>query len=904
MKKILMLGDVITDFNLMAYPPAPAQSYQALAKAMQSEMAGGVLYLRDIVKNIIPKETAELLCPGDAIKDAGVKVFNTWKPFPKISKDKAKVWRIDRFIGRTDPDKAALKRHIEEYIKDAPKADLLVIDDLCLGFMECLMAAGDAKKEMAGKTTPPLLKALLDKTKPEQIILKLSSLNHLQPFIDHGDKVTVAVGAHTLRERGAAISEGLSWDKTIEDTVHEFSSGLSSLDLARCRRVVVLFSAEGAAVFERNGKAATVSQEKFLYHPSQYEGSFKASRPGKMSGHLSLVAAAVVRHLILDKQCPSLFAALSLALTAIRKQHEDGLPENEKAEKQDERFDFNGHIKTLCEILTCTDFLASPVPSDGQDENAKKRRQEQREQLDKKLGVFSSAFRHDLLEYPSKKQSGQSNLLGDYAGYKPEYVAAKAFQIVMQGTDKALSNVPVVSYGDFLTADREEIERINAIRRLIVSYLANTQDKKPLSIAVFGPPGSGKSFSIKQLATELGFDKKSIHTFNLSEFKKDSAELQVAFHQVRDATIQGNVPLIFWDEFDSGNLDWLKEFLAPMQDAEFRAGSVIHPLGKAIFVFAGGVFSSFEEFEEETKEKEKSENAYKGKKAPDFISRLRGYVNIKGPNPQASGEQNSEYLIRRAILLRSVLKRNCGSLIGKKGQMSISAPVVQAFLRIEKFKHGARSLESIITMSNLVDASFFGEAALPPDHLLHLHVDAAAFREIMRKETLEMPMIEMIAEACHTAWKAQKEREGYRHGPERSDEPPKLHPLLVSYQKLNESDKENNRITARLTQAKLLEVGLQIERQQGQGKAPDLSLLDAHLDHLMRIEHDIWMRDHLLQGYEYSDVTNDALKLHKCVKKFNDLKPEDKELDKVIVESLGDVLKKNNYGVKKIKAAK
>ena len=469
----------------------------------------------------------------------------------------------------------------------------------------------------------------------------------------------------------------------------------------------------------------------------------------------------------------------------------------------------------------------------------------------------------------------------------------------MQGAGDALSNVPIASYGSFLTADREEIERINAVRKLIVTYRENPLDKKPLSLAVFGPPGSGKSFSIKELAAELGFTEKSVHTFNLSEFK-DPSELHVAFHIVRDATIQGKIPLVFWDEFDSGSLVWLKEFLAPMQDAEFRAGSVIHPLGKAVFVFAGGVFSSFEEFEEKTATQEKAaQNPYEGKKAPDFISRLRGYVNIKGPNPQEGGDKNHEYLIRRAILLRSVLERNCGNLRGPKGEMAVSAPVVQAFLRVERYKHGARSLESIVTMSDLIKASYFGEAALPPDHLLHLHVDAGAFRAIMKDETLGVRMLELLSEACHKGWMAQKKLDGYEYGPERSDVPPKRHPLLVEYGKLDELDREGNRLTARVTPAKLHEAGLEIVRQAAGQTIPGMGLLAANKDRLMRIEHDIWMRDHLLKGYEFAEETVDALRLHRCVRRFAELSKDDKKLDEAIVESLRKTLEGEKYGVVK-----
>ena len=476
----------------------------------------------------------------------------------------------------------------------------------------------------------------------------------------------------------------------------------------------------------------------------------------------------------------------------------------------------------------------------------------------------------------------------------------------MRGATKGLKRAPVASFGKYLTADREEIERINAIRKLMVAYRGNPKDTRPLSLAVFGPPGSGKSFSIKQLAEELGFGQKSMRTFNLSEFQ-DIQELHVAFHLVRDASVRGEIPLIFWDEFDTDKLRWLKEFLAPMQDAEFRAGSVIHPFGKAVFVFAGGVFTTFRDFELGTREEEPGDAraegerrnppdpAFKGKKAPDFISRLRGYVDIKGPNPSTQGEDNHEYLIRRAILLRSVLERTAGHLIAPDGQPAISAPVVQAFLRVKKYKHGARSLESLVTMSNLVNGTQFGESALPSDNLLGLHVAADDFRRILRESTVSEALIERIAEACHEDWKKQKEAAGYQYGPVRVDSAPdKRHPLCKPYRELDKAAKDGNRSTARLSQAKLEQVGLRVERRPS-GESRAWTLPPDKRGELVKIEHDIWMRDHLLGGYEQAAETVDALKLHKCVKRFAALSEEDQKLDEAIVTSLERAMGEAGY---------
>jgi hypothetical protein len=80
--------------------------------------------------------------------------------------------------------------------------------------------------------------------------------------------------------------------------------------------------------------------------------------------------------------------------------------------------------------------------------------------------------------------------------------------------------------------------------------------------------------------------------FNLSQLRS-VADLQTRFHEVRDVTLRGDLPLVFWDEFDApfggSTLGWLAHFLAPMQDGRFHEGARSHPIGPAIFVFAAAV---------------------------------------------------------------------------------------------------------------------------------------------------------------------------------------------------------------------------------------------------------------------------------------------------------------------------
>ena len=128
--------------------------------------------------------------------------------------------------------------------------------------------------------------------------------------------------------------------------------------------------------------------------------------------------------------------------------------------------------------------------------------------------------------------------------------------------------------------------------------------------------------------------------FNLSQFASPD-DLLSALHQVRDIGLSGKIPLIFWDEFDAAfsgaALGWLRYFLAPMQDGRFQEGQLIHPIGRSIFVFAGGTATSMADFGQGL-----SADDFRAVKGPDFVSRLKGFVNILGPNPVSSRRRSGQ----------------------------------------------------------------------------------------------------------------------------------------------------------------------------------------------------------------------------------------------------------------------
>ena len=152
---------------------------------------------------------------------------------------------------------------------------------------------------------------------------------------------------------------------------------------------------------------------------------------------------------------------------------------------------------------------------------------------------------------------------------------AVAQEIVQTGPERLFKNVPVCRYRELSTVDLDEIENYHAIKTLMGEYiyaydhpLQPGTAPKPISIAVFGPPGSGKSFGVKQIAKSM--DRFRISSLNLSQYGSP-ADLFAALNAalVYDGS---SIPLIFFDEFDSelsGTArGWLKYFLAPMQDGD------------------------------------------------------------------------------------------------------------------------------------------------------------------------------------------------------------------------------------------------------------------------------------------------------------------------------------------------
>lgn len=289
----------------------------------------------------------------------------------------------------------------------------------------------------------------------------------------------------------------------------------------------------------------------------------------------------------------------------------------------------------------------------------------------------------------------------------------------------------------FVLVDRREIEGIRAVQKLIKAHLDNVRDErdptkhKPLSIAVFGPPGSGKSTAVKQIVklfeehptkTELMKD-----AYNLAQFTK-SDDLDKAFDEIVNAGAEHKVPIAFFDEFDARfnkeEWGWLKFFLSPMEDGRYRG----KPVHTAIFVFAGGTSATYSQFCLENRPTTDPQVQEFGRaKGPDFVSRLRGFLNVVGINP--ADPDDDLYLIRRAIIVRATLVRIQD--LHNDEEARIDPEMLRAILFVPHYVNGARSIRTLLEICSRSERKRVTNSALPLIHQLNMLTDGKAFLDLL-----------------------------------------------------------------------------------------------------------------------------------------------------------------------------
>ena len=214
----------------------------------------------------------------------------------------------------------------------------------------------------------------------------------------------------------------------------------------------------------------------------------------------------------------------------------------------------------------------------------------------------------------------------DWSFLKELHIDADLVQSVVRAGPGALRDrhCPFLRLGRLFEIEETTIEQLLTLNHLLRDYASRRLVPRPLSIGVFGPAGSGKSFSLAELARSAGLPLDPVFlSYNLSQLRSVK-DLDPALHAVQSAVLRGNLPVVFWDEFDATidgrPLGWVKYFLGPMQDGEFFVRGAAHPLGRSVFVFVGATAHTFAAFG--SRDDQDSKDA----KLSDFVSRIKAWL--------------------------------------------------------------------------------------------------------------------------------------------------------------------------------------------------------------------------------------------------------------------------------------
>ncbi len=502
------------------------------------------------------------------------------------------------------------------------------------------------------------------------------------------------------------------------------------------------------------------------------------------------------------------------------------------------------------------------------------------------------------------------SILDEYCKKQNGGYLSVAQRIVIAGPEELYANVPFCNYGSLATVDKNEIENYSTIKSLLDDYIylydysEGNDMPRPLSIAIFGAPGSGKSFGVKQIAKSCG--RFAISSLNLSQFDSPT-EL---FESLHEALQRGKdeIPLVFFDEFDA-ELDgtargWLKYFLAPMQDGEYTLNGKSFQVNGAVFAFAGATAASFQEFLPETEE---DVTAFQMVKGPDFVSRLKGILNIKGPNP--SDERDRSHMIRRAMLLRQQITHKVSDIYRPEGGLiNISRGLLSAMLTVSEYRHGARSLEFILDMSRLSEVSRFTSSCLPTAEQLDIHLDVEDFLRKLAFEQIIGDAVETYASAAHEKTRQKRIEEIQKNasangGTDGSNAMDILdakqlltEPDLAPWDELEEEYRNSYRSQLRFIGEKLQDYHLPIGIRPIIGQETDTirELYGPVLEMLAEMEHERWMRDKRQDGWRFGNFDR-TMKTTPDLVPYEELEEKTKEFIRLSVRNLPEYLNEIGY---------
>jgi hypothetical protein len=737
----------------------------------QCDFAGGVWYVKKFLEKVgLPKSTSLWTYPEPHDpRPCEIATTHSFAAFPrKPEENSVEVLRIAK-SDRPELD----KMRFDPLPKGACPKRLLVIEDMKILYRTAGVEEwGPLLRNLKARENhyePPFIVVLLGgelpDLSPDQADEKEEMWRALLSM--HSENTVVIVNADLLRFKGANISRRVSWERTAQDFVTEIQCHARLKRLENFAHVIVRFGVAGAIhCYHESGDI----HHRLYYDPKAHDGIFRGvNTEGAVIGNNSVFAACIAKAILTRKKNANLIDtfkdAIVEAIPICQRLFRSGYPPAPTSTDKtwlrnwpaiDVFRDEEGRLESKAILETgeptCKELIRyAEIPSSVEKWNIIKQTA---------AGTSMMTLAKYIVFW------GDKNSLNLPRGYaNRDGLSEKRMRLLRR---LFVFHAPLAKFRKLTVIDRDEIESFRGVYNLIKHYRSSGKPR-PLSIAVFGPAGSGKTFSLTEIANAVRFlrGKQRISeepiSINMGQIEslEDLTEylsLRLDKNRKKKATYQltqknldkwqralQSIPIIFFDEFDCDlkgqKLGWLKTFLGPMQEGILgptKQGEILL-LHRAILIFAGGTKRTFADFAgEDTSISEEEKMHFHTLKGPDFTSRLRGYIDIKGINQ--TDPSDALYLLRRALMLREYLKGHDllttvsvqkGNELGEE-QAQIDFSIIHALLRVKTYKYGARSMEALISMCVPLMGRI-EKASLPTRNLMEMHVDAEEFHQMLNE---------------------------------------------------------------------------------------------------------------------------------------------------------------------------
>lgn len=465
--------------------------------------------------------------------------------------------------------------------------------------------------------------------------------------------------------------------------------------------------------------------------------------------------------------------------------------------------------------------------------------------------------------------------------------AELARQIVTVGPKRALAACPVQQFGNMLTVERNEQESLRAIVSAVNERL-NQDNQRPTSIGVLGPPGSGKKFTTANVADHIAGDA-AVQKLTYNARLMKSEDFTAACHTIRDHTATGQLTIVSFENFEAileSRNPLLNDFLVMMRDGTFTDRGHVHSLGSPLMFFLvnqehgalAGIPTPITPTAADFKERSGVDESL-------LLDHLDGIVRVTGPNQTSA--QDKMFSVRRAIMLRQLLKQKHPHLVASDDTMRVEEGVLHALLLVPSYKHGLRSLEKIISTSRLSGRTRFDVSALPPEEQIQLYVDGRVFMSFLRSPKLPPTLRERLAQGLFETYKKRREDMCKSDEERQALETDRS---MRDWDELAPELKESTRAQADDIPRKLRAVGcfmLDQDRSDPLIHVPEFSV--PELDMLSEMEHERFNAERLQRQWRMGP-RNSKQRTTPFLVPWHDLTQEWKDVDRVMVECVPRVL--------------